>query len=112
MAATGEPLQKSAALSYGTARLARSGPRVLGDAFLIGFITLPIDETRMVLRDEHLPLGARQTSQARSAHASAIQDRFLAGFAIGVGAGIDRVGEHMVDGGVARLDPADAAALV
>jgi len=27
-------------------------------------------------------------------------------------AGIDGVGEHMVDGGVARLDPADAAALV
>ena len=57
-------------------------------------------------------LAARQTSQALSAHASGIQDRFLAGFAIGVSAGIDGVGEHMVDGGVARLDPADAAALV
>jgi hypothetical protein len=40
-----------------------------------------------------------QPSPARSAHASVIQDRFLAGYAIGVGAGIDGVGERMVDGG-------------
>ena len=41
------------------------------------------------------------------AHARRIQRRLPARFAIDVGAGIDRVGQHMVDGGVARLDPAD-----
>jgi hypothetical protein len=47
-------------------------------------------------------------SQALLAAAGGIKDRFLAGFAIG----IDGVGEHVVDGGVARLDPADLGALM
>ena len=41
------------------------------------------------------------------ARARRIQRRLLARFAIDVGTSIDRVGQHMVDGGVARFDPAD-----
>jgi hypothetical protein len=36
----------------------------------------------------------------------------VAGSAIDVSAGVDGVGEHLVDGGVARLDPSDLAALM
>ena len=110
MAAAGEPLQEGAALPHGATR--RSGPRVAGDPFPVGFIALPVDEARMMVRDQHLPLGTGQVSQALLAPAGGIQDRFLAGLAIGVGAGIDGVGEDMVDGSVACLDPADLAALV
>jgi len=66
----------------------------------------------MMLRDEHLPLRARQMPNALPARARRIQRRLRARFAIDVCAGIDRVGQHMVDGGVARLDPADLGALV
>src|ERR1700756_337962 len=49
---------------------------------------------------------------ALAAHSSRIECRLLAGFAIGVGAGIDGVGEHVVDSGIARVDPTNPAALV
>ena len=66
----------------------------------------------MMLRDQHLPFGARQVSHALLALAGGIEDDFMAGSAIDVSAGIDGVGEHVVDGGVARLDPSDLAALM
>lgn len=65
----------------------------------------------MMVRNQYLPFGARQVAQALLAPAGSIDDDLLAGFPIGEGAGIDGVGEHVVDGGVARLDPSDLAAL-
>src|SRR5262249_13935402 len=46
------------------------------------------------------------------APAGRIEDDLVAASAIDVSAGVDRVGEHLVDGGVARLDPSDLAALM
>ena len=112
MTAARQPLQKRAALPYGAAGLVRSRPCISGDAFLICLIGLPVDEARMVLRDQHLPFGARQVSHALLALAGGIEDDLLAGSAIDVSAGINGVGEHLVDGGVARLDPSDLAALM
>jgi hypothetical protein len=66
----------------------------------------------MMLRDQHLPFGAREVSHALLASASGIEDDLVAGSAIDVSAGVDGVGEHLVDGGVARLDPSDLAALM
>jgi len=65
-----------------------------------------------MLRDQHLPFGAREVSHALLASASGIEDDLVAGSAIDVSAGVDGVGEHLVDGGVARLDPSDLAALM
>src|SRR5215472_16310657 len=90
----------------------RSGLCIAGDAFLVCLIGLPVNEARMMLRDQHLPFGARQVSHALLAPAGGIEDDLVAGSAIDVSAGIDRVGEHLVDGGVARLDPLDLAALM
>src|SRR6516225_5125037 len=64
----------------------------------------------MMLRDQHLPFAAREVSHALLAPAGGIEDDLVAGSAIDVSAGVDGVGEHVVDGGVARLDPSDLAA--
>src|ERR1700741_4979517 len=66
----------------------------------------------MMLRDQHLPFGARQVSHPLFALAGGIQNDLVAGSAIDVSAGVDGVGEHLVDGGVARLNPSDLAALM
>src|SRR5262245_23175819 len=66
--AAGDTLQECAAFSHGATRLGwiivRPRSRVLGDACLVGFIARPFDVSLMVLRDEYLPLVARQTSHA------------------------------------------------
>src|SRR6201993_2604013 len=90
----------------------RSGLCIAGDAFLVCLIGLPVNEPRMRLRDQPLPFGARQVSHALLAPAGGIEDDLVAGSAIDVSAGVDGVGEHLVDGGVARLDPSDLAALI
>ena len=51
MAAAGEPLQQGSALAHGAARLVRTGPGVAGEALLVCLIGLPVDKTRMMLRD-------------------------------------------------------------
>jgi hypothetical protein len=65
-----------------------------------------------MLRDQHLPFSAREVSHALLARAGGIEDDLVAGSAIDVSAGVDGVGEHLVDGSVARLDPSDLAALM
>ena len=74
MTAARQPLQKRAALPYGAAGLVRSRPCISGDAFLICLIGLPVDEARMVLRDQHLPFGARQVTQPFIAAAGSIEE--------------------------------------
>src|SRR5499427_3708728 len=112
MAAASQPLQKCAAFPHSAARLVRSRPCIAGDAFLVSLIGLPVNEARMMLRDQHLPFGAGEVSHALLAPAGGIEDDLVSGSSIDVSAGIDGVGEHVVDGGVARLDPSDLAALM
>src|SRR6516225_7886369 len=112
MTAARQPLQKRAALPYGAAGLVRFRPCIAGDAFLICLVGLPVDEARMMLRDQHLPFGARQVAHPFFALAGGIEDDLLARSAIDVSAGVDGVGEHLMDGGVARFDPSDVAALM
>ena len=88
MAAAPEPLQQGSALAHGATRLVGTSPGVAGEAFLVCLIGLPVDETRMMVRDQHLPFGARQMAQTFLAAASGIQDDLLAGSPVGVGAGI------------------------
>jgi len=40
----------------------RLRPRVLGEALTIGFISRPVDEAGVMLRDEHPPFRTGQTS--------------------------------------------------
>ena len=73
--AGGKALQQSAPFPHGAARFVRSGAGILGDAILIGLIGPPIDEARMMVRNKHLPLGARQFSNTLFADARCIQHR-------------------------------------
>src|SRR6201988_3685264 len=112
MTTAGQPLQERAALPHGAARLVRSGLCIAGDAFLVCLIGLPVNEPRMMLRDQPLPFGAREVSHALLAPAGGIEDDLVAGSAIDVSAGVDGVSEHLVNSGIARLDPSDLAALM
>ena len=107
MPAAGKALQERAALSHGAAHLVRPGPRVLGDAPLVGLIGLPVDVASMMLLDQHLPFLARQLPDALLAHASCVERHFRARLAIDIGPGIDRVRQNLVDSVIARLHPAD-----
>src|SRR5271166_1262770 len=103
MAAARKALQQGSAFPHGASRVVRSWPCVLTDACLIALIGLPVDEARMMVRDEYLPFGARQVSNTLAPRAGGIQHRLGARLAIGIGAGIDGIGQHMVDGRVIAL---------
>src|SRR5260370_20965511 len=83
--AAGKALQQGAAFPHGAAHFVRSGAGVVGDAILVGLIGLPTDEPRMMVRDEYLPLGARQFSHPPCALTPRIPHRLLPRFAIVVG---------------------------
>src|SRR5437868_10725861 len=112
MTTAGQPLRERAALPHGAARLVRSGLCIAGDAFLVSLIGLPVNEARMMLRDQHLPFGAREVSHALLAPAGGIEDDLVAGSAVDVRAGVDGVGKELVNGGVARLDASELCALM
>jgi Protein of unknown function DUF262/Restriction Enzyme Adenine Methylase Associated/Protein of unknown function (DUF1524) len=83
-----------------------------GDLCAIGLIGVPIDKAVMVVWDEHLPLRARQFARALLACAGSIEGNLTTALAIYVGTRVDRIGEHMIDGDVAWVDPADFSAVV
>ena len=112
MTATGETLQQGTAFSHSAILLVGSRSRILGDARLIGLVGLPVDEPRMMLRYEHLPVATRKMPDALMPSAASIQHRLGASLSVGVGTGIDGIGQHVVNGRVARVDPADVVALV
>src|ERR1700741_2208641 len=62
VSATGETLQQGVAFPHSTTRLVRPGSRVTRDALLVSLISLPVDESIVMLFDQHLPMIARQKS--------------------------------------------------
>src|SRR6202011_2921158 len=63
------------------------------------------------VRDKYRPLRSRQLAHAFLARTRAIEGDLAAALAIGIGARINRIGEHMIDGDVARVDPTDGTAV-
>src|ERR1700751_5808631 len=91
----------------------RAWMSVGGDSRAISLIGVPIDKALMVVRDEHLPLRARQQlARALLAYAGSVEGDLMPALAICVGACVDRIGEDMIDGDVAWVDPADFSAVV
>src|SRR2546423_622679 len=95
MTTAGQPLQERAALPHGAARLVRSGLCIAGDAFLVSLIGLPVNEARMMLRDQYLPFGAREVSHALLAPAGGIEDDLVAGCFLDANARGDRVVQEL-----------------
>src|SRR5579862_2155192 len=81
------------------------------DPRAIALIGAPVDKASVMVGDEHGPLRLRQLAHALLAHAAVIENDFMAALAIGVGAGIDRIRQYMIDGDIAGVDPAHAAAV-
>ena len=65
-----------------------------------------------MVRDQHLPVGTGKMANALTPPTVGIQHRLGAGLAVGVGTGIDGIGQHVVNGRVTRVDPAHLVALV
>ena len=83
----------------------RAGVRT--NASLVGLIGVPVDETVVVVGNEHLPLALRQSAAAGAQHPVLVDVTFEAGLAVDVRAGVDGMGEHLVHRGVGRLHPDD-----
>jgi hypothetical protein len=81
------------------------------DPRTIALVRAPIDEAFVVARNEHGPLRPRQLAYALLARAGGIESDLMAALAIRVGARVDRIRQHMIDGDVAGVDPAHAAAI-
>src|SRR6266567_79331 len=112
MSAHGDALQQRAPFSHGAPTwLMRARMRIGGDPGAIGLVCGHVDEAFMVVRDKYRPLRSRQLAHAFLARTRSIEGDFAAALAIGVGARIDRIAEHMIDGDVARVDPTDGTAV-
>jgi hypothetical protein len=61
----------------------------------------------MMLLDQHLPLLARQLPDPLAPNAGRLERHLRSRLAIDVGARIDGVAQDLVDGVIARLDPAN-----
>ena len=78
----------------------------------IGFIGRPVDKARVVLGDEHRPFGGRQLASLPFAPPGRIERDLTAGFSVDIGACVNRVGQHMINRGVARVDPLDRGTIM
>ena len=79
------------------------------EAGLVGLVGCPVDEAWMMIRKKHRPLIQGQMTGSFSDRAVFIDVTFMASLAVSVCASIHRIGEHVVDGGVSRSNPADLA---
>src|SRR5258708_280332 len=107
LAASGQTLQQCGAFSHCAACLMRLGMNVSVDAGLVGLVGCPVDETWMVIRKKHRPLGQGQMTGSSAEPALFIDVSLMAALSVGICASIYRIGEHMMDGGIRRSDPAD-----
>ncbi|MET4323764.1 hypothetical protein ABIC02_007555 [Bradyrhizobium sp. RT5a] len=107
VSAYGEALQECCAFSHGTPALVRSRTDVLRQALLVRLEGIPIDVSGMMVTNEHRPLLAVALSDALSDSTARIEIACLLGAAIHINAGIERVGEDLVDLCVSGGDPAE-----
>jgi len=107
MATGGDALEQRRPLSHGSTRLVRSRSNIGRDTHLVRFIGRPLDEALMMVGNEHRPLGARQPTNPFAHGALVVDIALMTALPIGIGAGIDGIGQDMVDRGVGRAAPTD-----
>ena len=111
MAAGGDALQQSRALSHRPSRLMRLRPGVGIQPRLVGLVGRPVDETGMMLGNEDGPLSDGQMAYPFPDGAVFIDIAFIPSLAVGISASIHRIGQNVVDCGISRSDPTDGANL-
>ena len=111
-AAAGQALQQRAAFPHRPgARLVRLRADVGADPGLVGLVGVPVQEPRVMIGDEHLPLALGQGAATDPGGAVGADVAVLAGLAEHVGARVSGMGEHVVHGMVGRLHPDDLGAV-
>src|SRR5437764_14972890 len=83
-----------------------------GNARPIGFIGRPVDKARVMLWDEDRPFGAWQLAGLPFAPPGRIERDLTARFSVDIGARVSRVCQHMINCGVARVDPPDRCTII
>src|SRR6201994_4858531 len=83
-----------------------------GNARPIGFKGRPVDKARVMLWDEHRPFGAWLLAGLSFGSPGRIERDLTAGFSVDIGACVNRVGQHMINRGVARVDPLDRGTIM
>ena len=86
--------------------------RIVGDHALVPLELLPRDVAFVLVLDQHIPFRHRTPQSAPHALAAILDDRLARRAPEGIGAGIDRIGEDVVDGVVQRQLPDDRAAIL
>src|SRR6202045_3177345 len=90
----------------------RLGMGVGGNARPIGLIGRPVDEAGVMLWDEHRPFGARQLADLPFAPPGRIERDLTPGFSVNISARVNRVCQHMINSGIARVDPPDRCTIM
>jgi hypothetical protein len=99
-----QPLQQRATLTSGAAALA-AGSHVRPQALAVGEVLLPRDIARMVIGQADRPLLDRDLKRPNVQRPVGVDVLLLAGAAEHERAGMDRVGQQLVDRAIARTDP-------
>src|SRR5690349_23162574 len=90
----------------------RLGMGVGGNTRPIGLIGRPVDEAGVMLWDEDRPFGARQLADLPFAPPGRIERDLTPGFSVNIGARVNRVCQHMINSGIARVDPPDRCTIM
>src|ERR1019366_860979 len=106
-AADRDALQQGRTFSHRASRLMRTRTDVLPETLLVRFKSSPVDVARMMISDKDGPLAARAPLAAFAHPPTFIDIAQLMGFAIHVDAGIERIGQYMMDFGVRWRHPTD-----
>src|SRR5206468_4468576 len=104
---TGDALQQSTAFSHGSSRLVSFGTGVAPDTYWIGLERRPIQKPKVMIMEQDRPFLYGQAA-ASLPHDTLFIDIFLrAALSIHIGTGVNRIGEHLMDGPVGRHSPLD-----
>src|SRR5262252_9881533 len=104
-----KPRQEQFSAPYCSGDRGAFAGRVVGDHTLVPLELAPSDITFVLILEQHVPFRLRAPHTALDALATALDAHLAHRAAKGVGAGIDGIGQDVVDGVVERRSPGDSA---
>ena len=105
MPAHADALQQGRAFSHHASDAMWSRASIRVEALLIGFERCPVDESRVMFREEHAPLVPRKMTHAFFDVAVFIDVAFPSALAVSISASIHRIGQDVMNRGVSRNNP-------
>ena len=113
LSTSADPLKQGCSLAHRTfTRAMGQRPGVARQTLENGLVGGPVDIGRMMIVDQHPPFGARQLAGTCTDGPALVDMALTPRLAVGVGAGIDRIGQYLVDGVIGWRLPAKLGAVV